>query len=459
MPIRFKPAIVEEVDTDDMSLDDEEGAEPDPRLVVSRRLLSLGRSSCKHVFDPPTWFTERRAQISAYRTPAQIRRCLKDWMIRVDRETNSRYRDKAVGWVPGPINPEKAADVHAYGAEETIAYAHYFMRSRFSIARKIFADMKTFLPSFRPTRVVDFGCGPGTAGAAAYDVWGDLVCKYVGVDMSRSMLEAAKIMFDKLGAVDSVFWEKTADVIRRAKERGERYDLAIASYTLSELTHDNIRRAATQVLYELLDEGGVLVIIEQGNPVGSHIVRSARQFILDNFNQGADQLKVAKQVKRAPGSSAPIRTKSDVSDNAVELTLSPPRNLRYTDLKASVIAPCPHDKPCPLSRGVFCSFSQKVVSGVIHKDAEEKYSYVVIQKLRKDASGKSRKSDEQMDLWLSSKSHSNDTRNPTPVQVLNRVLASSKSRIARVVEELIDEVDWEEYKPPLFRNEWSRIVR
>ena len=33
----------------------------------------------------------------------------------------------------------------------------------------------------------------------------------------------------------------------------------------------------------MLDDGGLLVLIEAGNPKGSHIVRSARQFILDSF--------------------------------------------------------------------------------------------------------------------------------------------------------------------------------
>ena len=464
LPVRFKPAIVEEDEADEIDLDGDEGGDPDPRLVISRRLLALGKSSYKHVSEMPNWFMDKRAQISAHRSPAQIRRCLRDWMIRVDRETNARYRDKAIGWVPGPMNPEKTADVYAYGAEETIAYAHYFMRPRFSIIRKVFAGVKTVLPNFSPSRVVDFGCGPGTAGAAAFDVWGNQMGKYAGVDMSRSMLEAAKIMFENLGDVDAVFWEKTADLARRAKERGERYDLAVASYTLSELTHDNIRRAATQILYELLDEGGVLVIVEQGNPVGSHIVRSARQFILDTFNEGAAALREAQQVKRAPGVSKPSTPRRNESvDASVQLVLPPPRNLRYSDLRAAVLAPCPHDAPCPLGKGVFCSFSQKVLSGVIHTDSEEKYSYVVIQKVRRQSTSRplpsTDRSEKPQDAWLKDSLKVDNNSNPTPLEVLSRVMACKRERIPKLVETLIDEVDWEEYNPPLFRSEWSRIIR
>ena len=39
-----------------------------------------------------------------------------------------------------------------------------------------------------------------------------------------------------------------------------------------------------QLLFELLDVGGHLVILEAGNPYGSHTVRTARQLVLDIFN-------------------------------------------------------------------------------------------------------------------------------------------------------------------------------
>lgn len=39
-----------------------------------------------------------------------------------------------------------------------------------------------------------------------------------------------------------------------------------------------------QLLFELLDVGGYLVILEAGNPYGSHTVRTARQLVLDIFN-------------------------------------------------------------------------------------------------------------------------------------------------------------------------------
>ena len=126
---------------------------------------------------------------------------------------------------------------------------------------------------------------------------------------------------------DSVFWDKSAEVVRRAEITGERYDLVVAAYTLSgrtvgdgltrnlpsylhlahsshphlspsppplppllsshplltlsshhalltpspypELPSDAARQAATQLLFELVDEGGLLVVLEAGNPQGT----------------------------------------------------------------------------------------------------------------------------------------------------------------------------------------------
>ena len=232
------------------------------------------------------------------------------------------------------------------------------------MTKRVLSEVKTLLPDFRPKRVLDFGCGPATAGAAAVHVWGDDVLKYSGIDISTSMLDAAKIVMDgasgapfpRLGfgereqvrskAFDYkslgggggsealtkyrsgssggggsssssgptlqgpsvVLWNKSGDVMKRALSNGDRYDLIVASYTLSEMTNDPSRRAAVQMLYELLDVNGCILILESGNPQGSHTVRTARQFILDHFNENSNSRKdrklfhkeVAKRDKYTP---------------------------------------------------------------------------------------------------------------------------------------------------------------
>jgi ribosomal protein RSM22 (predicted rRNA methylase) len=55
----------------------------------------------------------------------------------------------------------KVSEVIVYGPEETIAYTHYFMPSRFILLKRIMKELKALLPNYRPKRVFDFGCGPG----------------------------------------------------------------------------------------------------------------------------------------------------------------------------------------------------------------------------------------------------------------------------------------------------------
>ena len=100
--------------------------------------------------------------------------------------------------------------------------------------------------------------------------------KYTGIDTSKSMLDAAKIMTSAIGNyLDCTFYEKSTDVIDTIKKSGERFDMVICAYTLDELRSDESRLIATQFLFDALEVNGLMIIIEKGNLVGSHTVRTA----------------------------------------------------------------------------------------------------------------------------------------------------------------------------------------
>lgn len=301
---------------------------------------------------------------------------------------------------------QKVNTAFAYGPEETVAYAHYFMPSRYAITERIFKELKNTNPNFKPKRIVDFGCGPATGAAAAHAVWGEAIEKYTGIDMSQSMLDAAKIMTSGL-IKETQFYDKSAEVIKRAEQKGERFDLAICTYTLTELVSDPSRRAAVQIMFELLDAGGHLVILEAGNPRGSHAARAARQLILDIFNNTNKQgrainlptstfnLDAAAKAEEAALASETNEDEYDEDEEKIEyvnpnadqqaaaeeaakrkriarnqvkkirqkttaLILPPPEGYEHDELGATVVAPCTHDKVCPLAEKQFCTFSQKV---------------------------------------------------------------------------------------------------
>lgn len=442
----------------------------DPPVKLGKKLLKFAKVHYRHIEYLPTWVQAKVQRICDFRSPAQIRRNLRSWMITNDRDDQTTYKNRKIGW--RNAIPDKIPKIISYGPEETVAYGNYFLPARFAVTRRVLDEVKMLLPNFKPRRVLDFGCGPGTGFAVIRDVWDDPIVvprsdippsfhpkgenrdkkfekskdsreakpfsvppsatsstppsssgsylkspsvmkKYVGIDISQSMIDAAKMMTEGHG-IDCVFWNKTAEVVQAAQERNQRYDLILCSYTLSEFGADVSRQAACQLLFELLDEGGVLVIVENGNPAGSHTVRTARQFLLNFFKEDVnstmpDPLETLNNISDKNGRHGKNEfeefqedeegnmamamkkktTKIKIGNDTVEFepddsvaekirkltahSRRPPviTQLKYAlpppagrddhkQLQATVISPCTHDKPCPLGAGLWCSFAQKV---------------------------------------------------------------------------------------------------
>ena len=112
--------------------------------------------------------------------------------------------------------------------------------------------------------------------------------------------------------------------------------------------------------------------------------------------------------------------------------------------------------PCPLSPGLFCSFSQKVNSAMIRKASQEKFSYLVIQKQVRG----NRSLNEWNDLSTASYPLGDTAETTsTSIQMINKLLKAEKGKLDVVVDELIGEVEWENYIPAARRSEWGRVVR
>ena len=104
----LKPSITsadeeEEIDTEGLPesynfLEDEENDEPNPSFRLGRHILKLGKIHYRHEEVLTTNFKERKQKICDYRTVPQIRRCLKDWMIKSDRDEQYLYRTRKIGW-------------------------------------------------------------------------------------------------------------------------------------------------------------------------------------------------------------------------------------------------------------------------------------------------------------------------------------------------------------------------
>jgi len=499
--------------------DDYDDNELDPVNRVGRKLLKLGKIPYKHIEPLPKWLVQRKTEITINRTTHQIRKSLQDWMIKPDRDANQKYRKKRLYWRENEKDDKGGnstqQDVHAYGPSETIAYTHYFFPSRYSVQRRIFREIKSLMgPNYKPKKMLDFGCGPGTGGAVALDVWGTpaeqpivpdyrkprpgpgefsrsrsmhldqdqihdeptylspiLEFEYTGVDQSQSMLDAAQVILNSNSTNTNTdknnkskhninLYNRISDVVKRAHNTGERYSLINVSYVLSELANDSMRRAATLLLFELLEPNGILVISEPGSPVGSHTCRTARQLLLDTFGKETLENSIAANNLVIDNDNNLSKRKQQKliheTDKFSKRMLDAPIGYVHSDLYSTIVAPCTHDKPCPLAQGVWCSFSQRIHSPIVRKAGEEKFSYIVIQRAKVNKTNTNNTNTNDISTWTCDEDNEIENKNhPSPLQVLR-----DASKTARGKEpESVKDVDWDIYEPTLKRKEWSRIIR
>ncbi|CAO3685991.1 unnamed protein product [Umbelopsis ramanniana] len=239
-------------------------------------------------------------------------------------------------------------DAHTitYGERETIAYVAGALPATYAAIYNVMKELKERICSFEPKTMLDFGTGPGTGLWAAREHFNLEKC--VGVDISEHMLRMAEDLIEK--SENSDYAENT--IFQRYfsyNPKQPKTDLVLSAFTLGDTTSEALRKSSLQSLWD--QTGDVLVLIERGTPVGFRIIAQAREWILDN-NKEDEQT-------------------------------------------AHVVAPCPHDKPCPMFRGEdlqpdrdWCHFSQRVErpkflmktkhSKINIEDA--KYSYVILRK-------------------------------------------------------------------------------
>ena len=172
-------------------------------------------------------------------------------------------------------------------------------------------------------------------------------------------------------------------------------DLVLAAYVLSELPSDKARMVATSMLWERVAEGGLLVLVERGDPFGSHTVRSARRLLLERFGCVGEG---SGPEGGGPGGGGLGNSAADGAADGTSTGGSRRRRRRpLPPVAAEVLAPCLHSRACPqwdLEQGSafkgWCHFTQRVRSPktkhVGKPTKDERYSYVVIRKVLRKGS-------------------------------------------------------------------------
>ena len=219
-----------------------------------------------------------------------------------------------------------------YDYDETQTYLAHRVPGIFATAFRVLREVSFKLPNFVPRSMLDFGSGPGTAVLAAVRVW-PAMQECVAIEPSESMEKASTRL---LGTIPDL----TVTRHRHLVDFGEKpHDMVVASYSLGELQDPVDREAIVKQLWSLVEQGGLLVLIEPGSPVGFKSIRDARDTVL------------------AAG--------------------------------ATMIAPCPHAHVCPMPSTKWCHFKQRIRKTPLQMQtkmnkavnyADEKYSYLVASK-------------------------------------------------------------------------------
>ena len=346
------------------------------------------------------------------------------------RDRRGKAREKGAR---SPRTEEGSAGAATYGPLEAAAYAVARLPMTFGAQRRVFRELRDRCPSLEPKTLLEFGAGPAPALWAAREVFGGAFGVGGGaaagsatlVDASPSMMTFARRVAKS--AADEVDLRELGDgmgflsrpsgrplpephpwgesgAVRtvaslRALHSKAAFDLVVAAYALGELdasggtdgtdlaagraraavtartprdVRESRRRADETVaqLWSRVAPGGALVLVEPGTPNGSRLIRRARQRVLDSERDAA-----ARRVSGVEKGSE--KGSGDLDLDAVD---------------AHVVAPCQHDRACPMDGlPTWCHFSQRVRRSEMHRQMlprgrgaqhqDERFSYVILRRL------------------------------------------------------------------------------
>eukprot|EP01101_Sappina_pedata_P005740 TRINITY_DN2700_c0_g1_i1.p1 TRINITY_DN2700_c0_g1~~TRINITY_DN2700_c0_g1_i1.p1 ORF type:complete len:677 (+),score=227.32 TRINITY_DN2700_c0_g1_i1:97-2031(+) len=231
----------------------------------------------------------------------------------------------------------------SYDDQQTLAYVALRLPGSYGCTARALNEIKIQFPEIQPKSIFDFGSGPGTALWAAHEMWPESLSKFFAVEPSIAMTDACQFLAKGVEKLENI---KSQRYLFSSEEADREFDLVTATFALSDLDTNKARTSIVRALWDRVAVGGFFVIVESGGPTGFEIVKDARHLLL---------------------------------------------NHKDTYQSSTVIAPCAHNHKCPKADGVqWCSFQQRVhrfllqqrtISKPLQNWEDEKFSFVVIQKV------------------------------------------------------------------------------
>lgn len=179
-----------------------------------------------------------------------------------------------------------------------------------------------------PGHFLDLGAGPGTASWAAATLFPALT-QFTLIEKSRDAITLGQSLAKHHPHLQHAEWQqRSLEELPQLPDA----DVAILSYVLNEIKNPE---ALISHCWKTIP---TLILIEPGTPKGFQLIRKLRQQLID--------------------------------------------------LKAHIIAPCPHTQACPIQGNDWCHFSARVERSRLHRllkggtlgYEDEKFSYVIASK-------------------------------------------------------------------------------
>ncbi|POY74148.1 hypothetical protein BMF94_2960 [Rhodotorula taiwanensis] len=324
----------------------------------------------------------------------------------------------------GPQTAHPASERLHFDVPTSVAYLAGIMPAVYTATLSVFEILKQRLELtatrpdgtkgevWQPDRLVDYGSGTGSAAWAFERIWGVESAngsqkEYIGFESSRPMLELSSGLFGAIplrhtddgtesGQLSSGRLDARAHHIQvpvapttlakmqlTPKSYETKRTIALAAFSLGDIGRSS-RRELVQAMWDSGAEH--IILIDRGTPRGSRMVIEARDQLLA-FGR--------REAQRARG--VEVEDQVDLELHAAGLEIVP-EELGETSsstpvdpsLGSHVIAPCPHDSPCPMSGSIkgFCHFSRRLqipdflqkTKGTKRGEDDAKYSYVIVRR-------------------------------------------------------------------------------
>jgi ribosomal protein RSM22 (predicted rRNA methylase) len=214
---------------------------------------------------------------------------------------------------------------------DALAYALARMPATYAAIAASLHALREQRPDFAPATLLDVGAGPATASWAAAQAF-DSLANFTAIDANGALraLACDTVENSRLASMRYV----KSDVLAGLSTM-ENADLVIASYVINEIA-DAARDALADLMWQKTRD--TLLVVEPGTPAGYQRILALRARLIA---QGAH-----------------------------------------------VIAPCPHDRACPLTAPDWCHFSQRLSRSRAHKQLkgaevpfeDERFIYVALSR-------------------------------------------------------------------------------